>query len=299
MPRLYVTRASVDFLKKLFEREVPEIENGVLEIVNAVREPGHRAKVAVRSYDPKVDPVGTCVGIRGSRVQSVTNELNGERIDIIPWHERPEEYVTRAISPADITEIIVGDENEMSLIVAEDKIPSTIGRNGSNIRLASELTGWRLKVSTQEKRRDEDQEHMEKVTAMLMSRLDIDSYAAETLFNEGFESIEVIALTDRSEMLAIEGFTEEFVDKLQQRAKLVMDQDEALVSKRLEEMDPKLSKLEDMDDELLRILAREGILTLEDLGDLANDELMEMTKLRDEGRVNRLIMAARAPILES
>jgi N utilization substance protein A len=140
---------------------------------------------------------------------------------------------------------------------------------------------------------------MEKVTAMLMSRLDIDSYAAETLFNEGFESIEVIALTDRSEMLAIEGFTEEFVDKLQQRAKLVMDQDEALVSKRLEEMDPKLSKLEDMDDELLRILAREGILTLEDLGDLANDELMEMTKLRDEGRVNRLIMAARAPILES
>jgi len=297
VPRLYVTRASVDFLKKLFEREVPEIENGVLEIVNAVRDPGHRAKIAVRSNDPKVDPVGTCVGIRGSRVQSVTNEINGERIDIIQWHDTPTDYVLRAISPADIEEVLEDDDG-MTLIVSEDKVATTIGRNGSNIRLASELTGWRLTVSTKEEADTDRQEMADRVIAMFMERLDIDKDAAEILYNEGFDDIEVVGYTERDEMVTIKGFTEEFVDELQARAKKIHEEDEDKIQRLMEKVDPKLVELEDMDEQLLKVLVREEILTLEDLGDLASDELMELTSLLDESRANRLIMAARAPMLE-
>ncbi len=297
IPRLYITRANVDFLKKLFEREVPEIENGVLQIVNAVREPGHRAKVAVRSHDLKVDPVGTCVGIRGSRVQAVMNEISGERVDIIQWHEEPTDYVIKAISPAEIQEIDMHEE-EMILIVAEENISSTIGRNGSNIRLASELTGWRLRVLTGDKRDTERQDEMEKVTAMFMERLDIDRNVAEILFHEGFSSIEVVALCSTSEMSEIDGFNDDLIKELQERARQVMEQDEDRINGLIEKADPRLKTLDDMDEGLLRLLAKAEILTLQDLADLATDELEEISGIHDPERLERIIMDARAPILE-
>lgn len=298
VPVLCVTRANIEFLRKLFEREVPEIESGVLEIVNAVREAGYRAKVAVRSNDPKVDPVGTCVGIRGSRVQAVTNEINGERIDIVEWHESEAEFVVKALAPAKILKIAIEDDGEMIAFVREEDIPLAIGRNGVNVRLASELTGRRLRVCTEEGRSAEQEEEKERTTKMFMERLDIDESVAAILYDEGFDSIEDVALTDAREMAEIEALGD-LVDELQRRANQVLEEEERRLEEKRRNADPRLVALEDMDDQLLRILLREDITTLDDLGELATDELKEISGLGDEDRINRLIMAARAPMLEN
>lgn len=299
VPLLCVTRATVEFLRKLFEREVPEIENGVLEIVSAVRDPGHRSKVAVRSHDPKVDPVGTCVGIRGSRVQAVTNEISGERIDIIEWTDDESEFALRSLAPAKIKSLTVEDDGEMIVFVEEEDISMAIGRNGVNVRLASELTGRRLRVCTEAGRSEEQEEEKRKKTAVFMERLDIDENLAGILYDEGFDSIEVIALIDRGEMEEIKGLDDDLIDELQARAKQAHDEEQAEIDAKLTRIDPRLPDLDGMDEQLLRILARENVLTLDDLGDLATDELMEMTGLADGDRAERLIMAARSPMLET
>ena len=219
-PHIRLTRKHPRFLAELFRRVVPEIEKGVLEIVHTVRDPGNRAKIAVKSNDPRVDPVGTCVGIRGSRVQVVTTELNGERIDIIPWDDDEVQFVIRALSPAQIAEIRVDeDQHAMDILVEKDNLAQAIGRGGVNVRLAADLTGWRLNLVSPEDYEEQQQQALEVKSGLFVERLDVDANVARTLFEEGFETMEQIAFVSRDEMLAIEGLTEEVVDELQRRAR--------------------------------------------------------------------------------
>lgn len=291
--QITLTRTSPDFLVRLFQREVPEIEKGILNIIGAVRSPGNRAKIAVHSSDPRVDPVGTCVGIRGSRVQNVTNELNGERIDIIQWSEDPVRYVLNALAPAEVTKIEMDKERRrMDVLVEPDLMAQAIGKNGTNVRLASELTEWQLNLCTPEEYQKEKETLAGEKSEQLAQALDLDKELARVLYDEGYESMDQIAYAATSELLEIEGINEEMAGALQQRAKAAVEDKEAKIQEKLEKVDPRLLEIEDITDDLLYDLVSENILTLDDLADLSSEELLEIVEIPAQ-TAGELIMRAR------
>ena len=298
-PQLRLTRVTPDFLKQLFQREVPEIERKVLEIVGAVRDPGNRAKIAVRSHDPKVDPVGTCVGIRGSRVQSVTAELNGERVDIIPWNEDPAQFVLRALAPAEVIRIHIDeDAHAMNILVEADNLAQAIGRGGVNVRLAADLTGWRLNLLSPQDFELKTQEEILAKSRVFAEKLDVDEEVAKALFEEGFETVEHIAYSDREEMIELKMFDDDTVDEIRKRACEVTEKEEAELAVKIKKLSPALAEMQGMDERLLRALAKNDVFTTEDLGDLATDELLEIGDFADRERAGALIMEARRPMFE-
>jgi N utilization substance protein A len=294
-PQLILSRTVPEFLVKLFELEVPELEDGLLEIKAAARDPGSRAKIAVKSNDPRIDPIGTCVGMRGSRVQAVTAELAGERIDIINFAPDPAPFVISALAPAEVSGIVVDEEkHSMDIVVDEDNLAQAIGRSGQNVRLASELTGWELNLMTvEESRQKQDQEH-ERVRSIFMEKLDVDEEVADILVQEGFSSLEEVAYVPINEMLEIEAFDEDTVNELRSRARNALLTQAIVSEEKIEHDLEDLMQLEGMDTETARQLAGHGIGTRESLADLATDDLVEMIGM-DPERAKQLIMAARAP----
>lgn len=294
-PQITLSRITPEFLIKLFELEVPEVEEGLLEIVSAARDPGVRAKISVRSHDKRIDPIGTCVGMRGSRVQAVTNELAGERVDIVLWSEDPAASVINALAPADVTSIMVDEDNHsMDVVVEEDNLAQAIGRNGQNVRLASELTGWELNIMTKEESSQKNEQEFSKVRDLFMSKLDVDAEVADILVLEGFSTLEEVAYVPLNEMLGIESLDEATVNELRSRARNALLTAAIVNEEQVEHNIEDLVKLEGMDEQTARVLASKGIGTQEQLADLAVDELVELAGV-DEERANRLIMVARAP----
>jgi N utilization substance protein A len=295
-PQLFLTRTSPKFLIELFKIEVPEVGQGLIEILGAARDPGLRAKIAVRSHDSRIDPVGACVGMRGSRVQAVSNELAGERVDIILYDENPAQFVINAMSPAEVLSIVVDeDTHTMDLAVEEEKLSQAIGRGGQNIRLASELTGWQLNVMTEAAAEEKSDKEARSLVENFMKELDVDEDVANILVQEGFSSLEEIAYVPASELTGIEEFTPEIVNELRSRARDVLIT-QALVSEEvIDQAEPAedLLSLEGMDKELALELASRGVVTREDLAEQAVDDLSEIQGL-DADRAAKLIMAARA-----
>lgn len=297
-PQVILSRTSNELLSKLFELEVPEIEEKILEIVSAARDPGSRAKIAVRSHDQRIDPIGTCVGMRGSRVQGVTNELAGERVDIILWAEDPATFVINALAPAEVSSIVVDeDKHSMDVVVEEDNLAQAIGRGGQNVRLASELTGWTLNIMTVEQSSEKHAEEFSKIRSLFIEKLDVDEEVANILVEEGFNNLEEVAYVPLEEMLSIEGFDEDTVEELRSRARNVLLTAAIVNEEKVEHGIEDLSKLDGMDEETARTLAAKGIVTQEQLADLDVDELVELTEM-DADRANALIMTARAPWFE-
>lgn len=294
-PQLQLSRISPDFLMKLFELEVPEIEEGLLEIRAAARDPGSRAKIAVKSNDSRIDPIGTCVGMRGSRVQSVTSELAGERVDIVLWSDDVATYVINALAPAEISGIMLDEEkNSMDIVVDEENLAQAIGRNGQNVRLASELTGWELNIMTTEESQTKQQEETSLICKNFMEKLDVDEEMAEILVEEGFSSLEEIAYVPLNEMLEIESLDEQTVNELRNRARNILLTDAIANEEKVEHAVEDLLLLEGMDIHIARELASRGINTQSELADLAADDLVEMTGI-DIERANKLIIKAREP----
>ena len=294
-PQVILSRTSPELLVKLFELEVPEIEENLLEIVSAARDPGSRAKIAVQSHDPRIDPIGTCVGMRGSRVQGVTNELAGERVDIILWAEDPATYVINALAPAEVSGIVVDEENHsMDVVVEEENLAQAIGRGGQNVRLASELTGWELNIMTVEQSNEKHNEEFAKTRAVFMEKLDVDEEVADILVQEGFNTLEEVAYVPLEEMLEIESFDEATVEELRSRARNALLTAAIVNEEKVEHGIEDLLKLEGMDEQTARTLAAKGVTTQEQLADLDGDELVEFTGM-DSERANTLIMVARAP----
>ncbi|MBI5437608.1 MAG: transcription termination/antitermination protein NusA [Nitrosomonadales bacterium] len=294
-PQVILSRTSNELLVKLFELEVPEIEENLLEIVSAARDPGSRAKIAVQSHDPRIDPIGTCVGMRGSRVQGVTNELAGERVDIILWAEDPATYVINALAPADVSSIVVDEEkHSMDVVVEEENLAQTIGRGGQNVRLASELTGWELNIMTVEQSNEKHSVEFSKTRAVFMEKLDVDEEVADILVQEGFNTLEEVAYVPLEEMLEIEPFDEATVNELRSRARNALLTAAIASEEQVEHGIEDLLKLEGMDEQTARTLASKGVATQEQLADLDVDELVELSGM-DSGRANTLIMTARAP----
>jgi len=294
-PQLILSRTAPEFLIKLFELEVPELEDGLLEIKAAARDPGSRAKIAVKSNDPRIDPIGTCVGMRGSRVQAVTSELAGERVDIILWNPDPAQFVINALAPAEVSGIVVDEEkHSMDIVVDEENLAQAIGRSGQNVRLASELTGWELNLMTVEESKKKSEDESAHIRALFMDKLDVDQEVSDILVQEGFSTLEEVAYVPISEMLEIESFDETTVNELRSRARNAL-LTQAIVSEEKVEHDVEdLMKVEGMDSETARLLASKGIATQEELADFATDDLVELTEL-DAERAKQLIMAARAP----
>jgi transcription termination/antitermination protein NusA len=295
-PQLFLTRTSPKFLIELFKIEVPEVGQGLIEILGAARDPGLRAKIAVRSHDSRIDPVGACVGMRGSRVQAVSNELAGERVDIILYDDNPAQFVINAMSPAEVLSIVVDeDTHTMDLAVEEEKLSQAIGRGGQNIRLASELSGWQLNVMTESAAEEKSDKEARSLVENFMKELDVDEDVANILVQEGFSSLEEIAYVPASELNGIEEFTPEIVNELRSRARDVLIT-KALVSEEvIDQAAPAedLLSLEGMDKALALELASRGVVTREDLAEQAVDDLSEIAGL-DAERAAKLIMAARA-----
>jgi len=294
-PQLILSRITPEFLIRLFELEVPEIEEGLLEIRSAARDPGLRSKIAVKSNDQRLDPVGTCVGMRGSRVQAVTGELAGERVDIVLWSMEPAQFVINAMSPAEVSSIVVDeDAHSMDVVVDEEQLALAIGRNGQNVRLASELTGWTLNILTVDQAAQKNQEEYAGVSQLFMEKLDVDEEVAEILVQEGFSTLEEIAYVPLAEMNEIEAFDEDTVEELRKRARAALLTEAIAKEEKVEEAAEDLLALEGMDDATAHQLAAKGISTQDDLAELAIDELVELTNM-DEERAKALIMTARAP----
>lgn len=294
-PQLILSRIAPEFLMKLFELEVPEIEEGLLEIKSAARDPGSRAKIAVKSNDQRVDPIGTCVGMRGSRVQAVTSELAGERVDIILWSDDPATFVINALAPAEISSIVVDEEKHcMDIVVDEENLAQAIGRGGQNVRLASELTSWELNIMSMEESLAKNEEEISVIRELFMEKLDVDEEVADILAQESFTTLEEVAYVPLSEMLEIESFDEKTVNELRNRARNMLLTEAIVSEENVENMAEDLRLLEGMDNETARELAARGIKTQEDLADLAVDDLVEMIEI-DTERAKELIMTARAP----
>lgn len=296
-PQLFISRVAPELLISLFTLEVPEIGQGIIDIMGAARDPGVRAKIAVHSKDPRIDPVGACVGMRGSRVQSVSNELAGERVDIVLWDANPAQFVIKAMSPAEVLSIVVDeDAHSMDIVVAEEKLPQAIGKNGQNVRLASELTGWELNVLTQDQALARTGEEEEELRATLAEQLGIDDEIAAILVREGFVSLEEVAYVPVQEMLEVPGFDENIVEELRNRARDALLTRAIAAEEQVSGTGPAddLLHMEGMDEDLAFFLAERGIPTMEDLAELSVDDLTEMAGL-DEDRAARLIMTARAP----
>jgi N utilization substance protein A len=293
-PQVVVSRTAPEFLMKLFELEVPEIEQGLLQIKSAARDPGVRAKIAVWTNDRRIDPIGTCVGMRGSRVQAVTNELGGERVDIVLWSDDPAQFVIGALAPANVSSIVVDeDKHAMDVVVDEDNLAIAIGRSGQNVRLASELTGWQINIMTAEESTQKQETEREGIRNAFMASLDVDQEIADILIGEGFSSVEEIAYVPVTELLEISSFDAETVEELRTRARNVVLTEAIKREENLDRADKSLLELDGMDTELAIKLAAGGVRTRDDLGDLGVDELVEMAAI-DTGRASALIMAARA-----
>ncbi len=295
-PQLFVSRTMPEFLIELFKLEVPEVNEGLIDIMGAARDPGLRAKIAVRSNDSRIDPVGACVGMRGSRVQSVTNEMNGERVDIVLWNDNVAQYVINAMAPAEVLSIVVDeDSGSMDIAVAEDQLSQAIGRGGQNVRLASELTGWELNVMTEAQAEEKNEAEVGALIKLFHEQLNVDEEVASILVQEGFSSIEEVAYVPVHEMLEIEEFDEDIVNELRARAKDVLVT-QAISNEEHGGAEPEkdLLEMEGMDPELADALASRGVTTMDDLAELAVDDLMEIEGM-DEERAAKLIMAARAP----
>ena len=293
-PQLILSRTAPEFIIRLFELEVPEMEDGLLEIKSAARDPGVRAKIAVKSNDPRVDPIGTCVGMRGSRVTAVTNELAGERVDIVLWSTDPAQFVIGALAPADVSSIVVDEEkHSMDVVVDEDNLAIAIGRSGQNVRLASELTGWAINLMTVEESKKKSEEEHGSIRKLFMEKLDVDEEVADILIEEGFSTVEEIAYVPLNEMLEIEAFDEDTVNELRNRARNVLLTEAIVDEEQLESVADDLLTLEGMDKPLAAKLARANVRTRDDLADLAVDELVELSGIDDE-RAKNLITTARA-----
>jgi N utilization substance protein A len=278
---------------------VPEVGQGLVEIKGCARDPGDRAKIAVVAHDSRTDPIGACIGMRGSRVQAVSNELNGERVDIILWHENQAQYVINAMAPAEVQSIIMDEEkHSMDIAVAEDKLSQAIGRGGQNVRLASKLTGWQLNVMTQDQVTAKSEAEQQAALTLFMERLEVDQEIAGILVQEGFSSVEEIAYVPSAELLAIEGFDEDIVEELRARARDALLTEALAVEEGIDENGPsaELLELEGMDEPTAFALAERNVKTLDDLGDLAVDELIDIEGMTEE-RASQLIMAARAPMI--
>ncbi|MBS0298846.1 MAG: transcription termination/antitermination protein NusA [Proteobacteria bacterium] len=294
-PQLKLSRISPEFLMKLFELEVPEIEEGLLEIKAAARDPGSRAKIAVKSNDQRIDPIGTCVGMRGSRVQAVISELAGERVDIVLWSDDPATFIINALAPAEISSIMVDEEkHSMDIVVDDDNLAQAIGRGGQNVRLASELTGWELNIMTVEESKAKHEQETSQICQLFMQKLDVDEEIAEILVQEGFVTLEEVAYVPLNEMLEIESLDEETVNEIRNRARNVLLTDAIANEEKVEHVAEDLLAIEGMDIDIVRELAAKGINTQADLADLAADDLVEMTGI-DVERANRLIIKAREP----
>lgn len=292
--QVILTRISREFLLKLFEMEVPEIEDGLLEIKEVTRDPGLRAKVAVKSNDARIDPQGTCIGVRGSRVNAVTEELAGERIDVVLWSPETAQFVINALSPAEVTRILIDEDNHsVDVIVAEDQLALAIGRGGQNVRLAAELTGWQLNIMTEEEAQERHEAEDKAVRELFINNLGVDENVAEVLVQEGFTSLEEVAYVPVQEMLEIEGFDENTVEELRNRARDAILTLAIASEEQLERMDEELKNLDGVDQEMLHDLANEGIKTRDDLAELSVDELIEITGI-DEETAKKVVMAARA-----
>ena len=293
-PQLVLSRTAPEFIAELFRLEVPEIEQGLLEIKSAARDPGVRAKIAVFTSDRRIDPIGTCVGMRGSRVQAVTQELAGERVDIVLWSDDPAKFVIGALAPADVSGIVVDEEkHSMDVVVDEENLAIAIGRSGQNVRLASELTGWQINLMSQEESQRKADEESTSVRALFVEKLDVDEDLANLLIQEGFSTLEEVAYVPISEMLEIEGLDEATVNELRSRAKDTLLVEEIRSEESIEGVEQDLLALEGMDTKLAAKLAAGGVKTRDDLADLAVDELVEMGEV-DEARARELILKARA-----
>ena len=293
-PQLILSRTSSEFLIELFKIEVPEIAEETIEIRGAARDPGQRAKIAVKTNDGRIDPVGACVGMRGARVQAVSNELNGERVDIVLWDDNPAQLVINAMAPAEVSSIVMDEDNRsMDVAVTGDNLAQAIGRGGQNIRLASELTGWKLNVMSEEQAVERQEAESEKLVNMFLARLDVDTELAQILVEEGFTSIDEVAYVPVEEMLSIDGFDESLVETLRARARDVL-LTAALTGDESREPADDLLTLEGMTPGLAYQLADRGICTMDDLAELSVDELIE-TEGVDKAAAAALIMKAREP----
>ena len=293
-PQLILSRTAPEFIMKLFELEVPEIEDGLLEIKSAARDPGIRAKIAVKSNDPRVDPIGTCVGMRGSRVTAVTNELAGERVDIILWSADPAQFVIGALAPAEVSSVMVDEEKHaMDVVVSEDNLAIAIGRGGQNVRLASELTGWTINLMTVEQSQEKSEQEQGVIRQLFMEKLDVDQEVADILIEEGFSTLEEVAYVPLTEMLEIAAFDEATINELRDRARNVLLTEAIVDEEQLEHVDDDLLELDGMDKSLAAKLARGNVRKRDDLADLAADELVDLTGI-DEERAKSLITTARA-----
>lgn len=298
--QIYVSRSHPNMLIELFKIEVPEIGEEVIEIKSAARDPGSRAKIAVKTNDGRIDPIGACVGMRGSRVQAVSGELNGERIDIVLWDPNPAQFVINALAPAEVASIVMDEESHtMDVAVSEEQLSLAIGRNGQNVQLASQLTGWTLNIMTETEASQKSEAETKDLEELFMSELGVDTDLATVLIQEGFTSIEEVAYVPTSELLAIEEFDEELVNELRDRAKNVL-LTKAIAGEEEKAKQPKpaddLLEMEAMTEEMANILARNEVITRDDLAELSVDELTEIEELNlTEEEAAKLIMIAREP----
>jgi N utilization substance protein A len=294
-PQLILSRTAPEFIMELFALEVPEITEGLIEIKSAARDPGVRAKIAVKSNDQRVDPQGSCIGVRGTRVTAVTNELNGERVDIILWSPEPAQFVINSLAPAEVSSIVVDeDKHSMDVVVDEMQLANAIGRGGQNVRLASELTGWTINIMTESEAAVKKEDEVSSIRGLFMERLDIDQDVADVLVEEGFSTLEEIAYVPLSEMLEIEVFDEDTVNELRARARDSLLTAAIAQEETVEKVSTDLMSVEGIDADMASELAAKGIKTAEDLADLAVDELVDLTGIAED-RAQALIMAARAP----
>ena len=294
-PQLFISRAAPEFMMELFKLEVPEVGQGLVSIMACARDPGDRAKIAVLAHDNRTDPIGACIGMRGSRVQAVTNELNGERVDIVLWSDNAAQFVINAMAPAEVQSIIVDeDKHSMDLAVAEDKLAQAIGRGGQNVRLASRLTGWQLNVMTADQVQAKSEAEQAAARALFQQKLEVDEEIAGILVAEGFSTVEEIAYVPVGELLAVEGFDEDIVEELRSRARDALLNDALAVEEGLDEHQPAedLLSLEGMDEATAYALAERGIRTREDLAEAATDEIADIEDVGEE-RGAALIMEAR------
>ena len=291
--QVILSRTDKNFLAKLYAMEVPEIEDGSLEIRAVARDPGQRAKVAVKANDQRIDPQGTCIGVRGSRVNAVSNELSGERIDVVLWSPETAQFVINALSPAEVTRIVIDeDKHAVDVVVAEDQLALAIGRGGQNVRLASDLTEWQLNIMTVAEADERNAAEDEAIRKLFTEHLNIDEETADILLQEGFATLEEVAYVPAAELLEIDGFDEEIVEVLRNRARDAILTLAIASEENLEDVADDLRSLEGLDTEMLRDLAQAGIITRDDLAELAVDELIEITGVTEE-EAKKVILAAR------
>ncbi|MBM3533257.1 MAG: transcription termination/antitermination protein NusA [Alphaproteobacteria bacterium] len=298
-PQIFLSRTHPQFMAKLFAQEVPEIYDGIIEIKSVARDPGSRAKIAVISHDSSIDPVGACVGMRGSRVQAVVQELQGEKIDIIPWSPDTATFVVNALAPAEVAKVVLDEEaGRIEVIVPDDQLSLAIGRRGQNVRLASMLTGWDIDILTEAEESERRTEEMRRLSSRFMEALDIDDVIAHLLVTEGFTSVEDVAFVPLDDLLSIEGFDRDVASELRERARAyIAERNEKLTQQRKDlGVADEVAALEGLTPEHLVALGEKGVKTLDDLGDLASDELIEIVGKDEmnEDQANEIIMAARA-----